>query len=167
MKPLLRLLCLFLAMLLSSVVQAGESVHGTIRYELDTSKPFRRSPVVEKHRQWKEAILPKLGGHRSVLFFARTDLPLVKDGKRITGTVYQCVERPHLFYVANSYSCLDFKNPHIGTASVGGISIHPYKGRAVLLCLNWTGGLGYAVQKITGKRATWKGNHDADWFKVD
>ena len=82
-------LCVLLCSLLTTI--AGPPIEGSISYVLDTGQPFVRRPLDEKHAAWKERILPKLGFYNRVYTFAPTDLPVLKNGRPLTGSVHQCV----------------------------------------------------------------------------
>jgi hypothetical protein len=149
---------------LSSIATAGPPIEGSISYVLRIEQQFTRKPLGQKQDGWKRAVLPKLGFYNRVFTFAPTDLPILKDGRRITGSVYQCVERPEFFYVADSDTGIDFKTRYIFKFGGGGGSLHAPKDRSVVICLNTFSGLTYVESKIDEKSAEWKGNDDFDAF---
>jgi hypothetical protein len=153
-------LCVLLCSLLTTI--AGPPIEGSIPYVLDTGQPFVCRPLDEKHAAWKERILPKLGFYNRVYTFAPTDLPVLKNGRPLTGSVYQCVERPEFFYVADSDTGIDFKTNYIFRFGGGGGSLHAPKDRSVIICLNTFSGLTYVQSKFEGRKAEWKGNDDFD-----
>jgi hypothetical protein len=156
--PVLLLVLLYLI----SPAIAGPPIEGSISYVLSIDQPFTRQSLGQKQDAWKRAVLPKLGFYNRVYTFAPTNLPILKAGRRITGSVYQCVERPEFFYVADSDTGIDFKTRYIFKFGGGGGSLHAPRDRSVVVCLNTFSGLTYAESKIGEKKAEWKGNDDFD-----
>ncbi|MEO5720520.1 MAG: hypothetical protein ABIR71_03490 [Chthoniobacterales bacterium] len=152
---------------LISPASAGPPIDGSISYVLRIDQPFMRQSLGQKQDVWKRAVLPKLGFHNRVYTFAPTDLPILKNGRRITGSVYQCLERPEFFYVADSDTGIDFKTDYIFKFGGGGGSLHAPRDRSVVICVNTFSGLTYVESKIGEEKAEWKGNDDFDALAVE
>ncbi len=92
----------------------------------------------------------------------RTSLPLDVDGKTVEGAIYQAVEEPGYFYVAEGDAMLRLGTPWPYSPRVGGLSMHAPKSRNFIVCLRFQrGGVPFrsSASVIRGV-VRWKGSSD-------
>ena len=81
------------------------------------------------------------------------------DSRTIKDAVYQAVEKPDLFYVANSDVMLKIGTRWAYSPGVGGFSMHAQKSRKFLVCLNLNGAIALVSSSSLVQKGvvTWKG----------
>jgi hypothetical protein len=119
----------------------------------------------EKDRGWSQSLVKNLKYSSFVLHFVKTSLPLTVDNAKVEGAVYQAVEKPDIFYVANSDAILQLNTKWPYSPGVAGFSMHAPRSRNFIVCLNLNGGVPFlsSTPVLKGK-VTWKG-HDVNRFK--
>jgi len=81
------------------------------------------------------------------------------DNRTVKGTVYQTVQKPDLFYVANNDVMLKLATRWAYGRGDGGFSMHAQKSRNYLVCLNLNGAIRLVDSSSMVQRGvvTWKG----------
>jgi hypothetical protein len=87
--------------------------------------------------------------------------------KTVQGAVYQAVEKPDVFYVANGDAMLKLGTTWPYNPGVGGFSMHAPKSRNFIVCFNFdNGGVPFLSSSPVRKGiVTWKGHNDWDRLK--
>lgn len=86
---------------------ANDGVSGTDKYEADFASKHVQYKITDIDRDWAASMKRKLKHTQEVVFFARTDLPLIKNGKELRGLIYQRVDQPAVFFVPDGNALLD------------------------------------------------------------
>jgi hypothetical protein len=138
---------------------AGDGASGPTQYSVDLSLPFKTYSVTAKDVRWSESVVRRLKYTRQVTHFVRTSLPLQVNDRAIEGAVYQAVEKPDLFYVANNDAMLKIGTRWAYSRGIGGFSMHARKSRNYLVCLNLNGAIALlSSSSLVDKGVvTWKG----------
>jgi hypothetical protein len=138
---------------------AGDDTSGPLLYSVDLSLPFKTYSMTAKDVLWSESLVRRLKYTGQITYFVRTSLPLKVDNRTIKGAVYQAVQKPDLFYVANSDVMLKLATRWAYGPGVGGFSMHAQKSRKYLVCLDLNGAIALVGSSSLVQRGvvTWKG----------
>ena len=144
----------------SACVSAGDDASGTNKYRVDLGKPFSKYELTDKDQAWAKALAAKFKYSGRIVYFVKTSLPLDVDGKTVEGDVYQSLEKPTCFYVAQGDAMLPVGAPWPLSPGTGGLSMHTPRSRNFIACLNCHCG---GVPFLSGSRVersvvTWNGN---------
>jgi hypothetical protein len=140
---------------------ADASEDATVSYRVDLSRPFDVYHMTDRDRAWSRSLTARLRYTGKVVHFVRTSLPLAVDGKTVEGAVYQAVELPGYFYVADGDAMLRVGARWPYSPDVGGLSMHAPRSRHFIVCLHFQrGGVPFrsSTPVIKGE-IRWKGNH--------
>jgi hypothetical protein len=146
----------------SGTARAGNdaSEAATVSYSVDLSRPFVVYEMTDRDRAWSRSLTTTLKYTGKVVHFVRTSLPLVVDGSTIDGAVYEAVEMPGYFYVAEGDAMLRLGTPWPYSPGVGGLSMHAPRSRSFIVCLHFQrGGVPFrsSTPVIKGE-IRWKGH---------
>jgi hypothetical protein len=118
----------------------GDGADGPNRYRADFSASLKHYVLTAQDQLWTRSLLRNLREKQKPTLFVRTDLALQRDGKSVSGLLYQCIEKPQYFYCAEGDVLLDLKHGWIYNPGVGGFSMHSPKSREFIVCLNFQRG---------------------------
>jgi hypothetical protein len=74
------------------------------------------------------------GEKREVSYFVRTDLPLFKDGSKVSDAIYQRIDKPQFYYIADEDIMFNVERQFMIGCGAGGFSIRSPKLRNFILC---------------------------------
>lgn len=150
MLKLLTLIILFIPL----PAFAGNDASGDIPREMDLAASFTRYELQEKDSKWSKSLVKNLNYQGEVNHFVRTNISLLSNGQAVKGRVYQSVEKPDFFYVAEGDLMFKIGEPHPYSPGVSGFSMHSPESKNYIVCLNcFAGG-------VVARNSTWvvKGN---------
>jgi hypothetical protein len=136
------------------------SEEATVSYRVDLSRPFVAYEMTERDRAWSRSLTTRLKYAGKVVHFVRTSVPLHVDGRNIEGSVYQAIEVPEYFYVAEGDAMLRLGTPWPYSPGVGGLSMHAPRSRNFIVCLHFQrGGVPFRFSTpVTKGEIHWKGH---------
>ena len=152
-----------IAAILSFIIKshAGDGIGGTNRYEADFSRGHESYKMGKEDERWAASLLRNLKATGKAIYFARTDLPVQKDGVVVRGLVYRRVDQPEYYYIAEGDAMLNLKEGFIYNPGVGGFSMHSPKSRNFIVCLNFQqGGVPFVRHSEIGKSNIWWFAHE-------
>lgn len=126
---------LLILLAMPSHIQAGGDASGYIPHSTDLGKPYEKYTLQKKDHQWSRSLVRRLGYKGNVVHFVRTTIPLQSGSQTIEGQIYQSVEQPDKYYVAEGDLMFEIgSRPHsVGT---GGFSMHTPKSKDFIVCLH-------------------------------
>ena len=150
-----------LLILISHAAHAGDDASGRTPISVDLELPFTSYSMTPKDALWSESLVKRLKYTGRVVHFVRTSLPLRVNGRTVEGVVYQAVEKPDFFYIANADAMLKIGSRWAYSPEVSGFSIHAPRSGNFIVCLNLGGGVPFLSSSPVRKGiVTWKGDFD-------
>jgi hypothetical protein len=142
-------------------VFAGDDASGNISRSMDLSKPFSKYELQVKDKNWSTSLVKNVNydGKVKVLHFTKTSIQVNSAEKIINGRVYQCVEKPEVFYVAEGDLMFEIGGSYPHSPGVNGFSMHWPESKNFIVCLNCRGGgvPAYKSTKIIIGKIKWQG----------
>ncbi len=105
---------------------------------------FKVEAYKQDLKNWKASLLKGIGYSDEKItqaVFLKTNIPILKQGKHLVGTVYQNQLNTNQYFEATSKTIIDFGRKKVGTMGVAGISIHPTPSGRMVVILAPTKGL--------------------------
>ncbi len=123
-------------LLLSLSAFAGDDASGDVPRKMDLSVEYTPYEMKETDRNWSQSLVSNFKYKGKVVHFVKTNIPLVSNKETIEGRIYQSVENPDVFYVAEGDLMFKIGNQHPYSPGVGGFSMHAPKSKNFIVCLN-------------------------------
>jgi hypothetical protein len=115
--------------------RAGDIYDGPNRSEVAFSVEARLYLMTSADKHWAESFLRNANGEkREVSYFVRTDLPLFKDGSKVSDAIYQRIDKPQFYYIADEDIMFNVERQFMIGCGADGFSIHSPKLRNFILC---------------------------------
>ena len=148
-----------LTMVMLEGAYAGDDASGPIPFRVDLSQHFTTYSMTAQDQLWSTSLAVRFVYKGSSVHFVRTSLPLDMGEKTLQGAVYQAVEKPGVFYVANGDAMLKLGTTWAYNPGVGGFSMYAPKSRNFIVCFNFVdGGVPFLSSSPVRKGVvTWKG----------
>jgi hypothetical protein len=161
------ILAVVLTILTLESAYAGDDASGPVPFRLDLSHQFTTYSMTAQDEMWGTTLAARFIYKGRAVHFVRTTLPLNIGDKTILGAVYQALERPDMFYVADGDAMLKLGTRWAYNPGVGGFSMHAPKSRNFIVCFNFfEGGVPILSSSPVLKGiVTWNGHDDWDRLK--
>lgn len=127
---------LVVLLLLSTNAHSGDDASGDIPREMDLRAPHGQYTLTELDFDWSRSLVQRFKYDGEVVHFARTSIALISDGQTIEGRVYQSLEYPDMYYVAEGDLIFVLGREHPYSPGVGGFSMHAPPSGNFIVCLN-------------------------------
>lgn len=153
--------------MLLQAAYAGDDASGAIPFRVDLSQQFTTYAMTAQDKLWSASLATRFVYKGKAIHFVQTSLPLNMGEKTIQGAVYQAVEKPEVFYVANSDAMLKIGTTWAYNPGVGGFSMHAPKSRNFCCVFSLRRRRRALSIEFTCRRGvvTWKGHEDWDRLK--
>lgn len=135
----MRYLILILAFLHFSIY-AGDDSSGSIPMQMDLSQTYKSYELTHEDKDWSNSLVANFGYKGSVLHFVKTDIVLKTPSVIKSDLVYQCIEKPELYYVSHGDLMFKLNSKYPYSPGVGGFSMHSPKSKNFIVCLNCSDG---------------------------
>lgn len=159
---------IFILFLLSVSLSAysGDDASGDVPRTMNLSVQYTSYEMKETDRNWSKSLVSKFRYKGKVVHFVKTNIPLVSNNKTIDGRIYQSVENPDVFYVAEGDLMFKIGSQQPYSPGVGGFSMHAPKSKKFIVCLNCLQGGGVPTlksSKVIKGKIKWQG---AKWSRL-
>ncbi|QDP01515.1 hypothetical protein [Thalassotalea sp. PS06] len=142
MKVIIKLLVCF--WFIPAVASAGDMASGDTRYSTDFSNEFKKHQLTKADKDWVESLINAFSYSGKVVHFVRTDLILYKRGEAVAGRIYQSLEYPDLYYIAEGDVLFDLNQGTMTSPGTGGFSMHSPSSKDFIVSLNFQKGVPFS-----------------------
>lgn len=154
------LIVYLISIFISAGATAGDYAIGGIKYKVDLGQTFDMYKMTKKDFAWGVNLSKKLKYQGKVIYFVRTSLVLLADGKKLEGAVYHAIDKPDYFYVLPGDAMLVVGAKRPISPGVGGFSMITPKSKNFIACFNcFSGGVPFIFgSSITLGKVVWYGD---------